>query len=51
LAPGGRLLLETSAAQVPLTSSACAAAGFDVEVVTDASLDAVVVRALVRAGC
>jgi release factor glutamine methyltransferase len=43
LAPGGVLLVETSARQVPLTVVAFEAAGFVVRVVADEDLDATVV--------
>lgn len=43
LAAGGLLLIETSAAQAPLTSAALTAAGLEPEVVHDDDLDATVV--------
>jgi release factor glutamine methyltransferase len=43
LAPGGRLLVETSERQVPLTVEAVEEAGFAVRVATDDDLDATVV--------
>ena len=50
LGSGGRLLMETSRGQVPLTAAACVAAGFDVSVAEDDELDAVVVRAELSRG-
>jgi release factor glutamine methyltransferase len=43
LAPGGRLLIETSGRQAPLTAAAVAAAGLTPEVASDEELDATVV--------
>lgn len=43
LAPGGHLLIETSADQSPLTFDLFAAAGFDARIATSAELDATVV--------
>jgi release factor glutamine methyltransferase len=39
LAPGGRLLIETSPRQAPATLAACTAAGLDAEVVRDEDVD------------
>lgn len=46
LAPGGRLLIETSAAQAPLTAALMAAAGLAADVVRDESVDGTVVSGL-----
>jgi len=40
LAPGGRLLIETSRLQAPVTAALVAAAGLDAEIVSDADADA-----------